>query len=214
MSLRLSIDERGSALLVALLLAALMGAVAAALVTLATTETLIGASYRHAQEVSIGAEAALERALHDLGVIPDWSLVLSAPPANLTSGFDDGASTPRGPDGRPLDLARLTADRQQESDARDGPGVFGADSPQWRLFAHAAPRALLSAPGFDVPLYFVVWVADDESDGDGNASVDSNQRLLVRATAFGAGGARRSVEARIRRAGPGELRLDGWRQIR
>ena len=207
-------SERGSAVLVALLLAMLVAAIAAALVVITTTETLIAASYRHAQEASYGAEAAIERALHDLAAIPDWSTVLAPPPANVTSSFDDRKSTPRGPDGRLLNLAQLTADRQRDSDARDSPTVFGGDTPQWRLFAHARVRDLSSPPGVDLAVYLVVWVADDESDGDGNAAADSNDRILVWAVAFGGGGAKRSVEARVARASSGELRLDGWRIAR
>src|SRR5512134_1341344 len=123
-------DERGVAVLIALLMALLIGAVAAALVALTTTETLISASFRQGREAAYGAEAALERALHDLAPMADWSPVLVAPPANLTSSFDDGDVKPRGPDGRTLDLARLTAERQSESDSRDGPALFGADSPR------------------------------------------------------------------------------------
>ena len=202
----------------ALLMALLVGAIAAALVTLTTTETLIAASYRHGQEASYGAEAALERGLHDLATMPDWSPALSAPPTNVTSGFDDGDVAPRAPDGRTLDLVRLTAERQRASDEHDGPAIFGADSPQWRLYAHASVRALLAspeaAPALDLPLYLVVWIADDESDGDGNPAVDSNGRILVCAMAFGAGGARRSLEARVARTGDGDLQLLAWRDAR
>ena len=201
-------------MVIALLLAALVGAVAAALVALTTTETLISASFRHAQEASYGAEAALERALHDLARMPDWSPALSAPPANLTSSFDDGEVMPRGPDGRTLDLVRLTAERQRDSDARDDPAVFGANTPEWRLFAHAPPRALASAAGLDLPLYLVVWIADDESDGDGNAALDSNGRILIWAVAFGPGGARRALEARIGRSDGGDLRLLACRDVK
>jgi hypothetical protein len=129
---------------------------------------------------------------------------------SLTSSFDDGEALPRAPGGRTLDLAALTAERQRESDQRDGPAVFGADSPEWRLFAHAPLSALLAAPGLDLPLYLVVWIADDESDGDGDPAVDRNGRILVWAVAFGAGGARRSVEARVGRTSGGELQLLGW----
>ena len=106
-----------------------------------------------------------------------------------------------------LDLARLTAERQAESDARAGPDVFGADSPEWRLFAHAPLGALLPGDGFDLPLYLVVWVADDEWDGDGDPAVDSNERILVRAHAFGAGGTRAIGEARVARTGGGDLQI-------
>jgi hypothetical protein len=79
-------------------------------------------------------------------------------------------------------------------------------------------RALLASPeaagGLSLPLYLVVWVADDELDGDGDPALDSNGRILVHATAFGAGGARRSVEARVARTDDGELRLLAWRDVR
>lgn len=200
-------NQRGVAVLMALLMALLVGAIAAVLITLTTTETIISASFRHAREASYGAEAALERALHDLSTMPDWSMALSPPPANVTSTFDDGQSDPRGPDGRRIDLAQLTTERQADSDDRDGPVVPGADRPVWRLFAHAPLRALSAGPGFDLPLYLVVWIADDESDGDGEPTIDSNQQLLVWAFALGIGGGRRAITARIARTAGGDLRL-------
>jgi hypothetical protein len=205
-------NEYGVALVVALLIALLVGAIAAVLVALTTTETLVSASFRHAREASYGAEAAVERGLHDLAAMPDWSPALSAPPANVTSTFVDGVLTTQGPDGRPLDLVQLTSARQAESDARDGPAVFGGDSPQWRLFAHAPIRALPAGPPVDLPLYLAVWVADDESDGDGDPTVDTNGQILVWGGAYGAGRARRSVEARIGRSASGELRVLAWRE--
>lgn len=202
--------QRGVAVLMALLMALLVGAIAAVLITLTTTETIISASFRHAREASYGAEAALERALHDLSTMPDWSMALSPPPVNVTSTLDDGQSYPRGPDGRRIDLAQLTAQRQAES---DGPVVLTADRPVWRLFAHAPLRALSTGQGFDLPLYLVVWIADDESDDDGEPTIDSNQQVLVWAVALGTRGARRSITARIARTGGGDLRLVTRREI-
>ena len=197
-------NERGVAVVMALLMALLVGAIAAALVALDHDRNARSApAIATGTEASYGAEAALERALHDLATMPDWSPALAAPPGNVTSSFDDGAVAPRAPDGRTLDLVRLTRRRQRASDEHDGPAVFGADSPRWRLYAHAlgarAPGVSEAAPGLDLPLYLVVWVADDESDGDGDPAVDSNGRILVCAMAFGAGGARR----RSRPASPG-----------
>jgi hypothetical protein len=206
--------EHGAALVLALLLMVLLGVIGAALITLTTTETMIAASYRHAAEAASGAEAALERALHDLATVPDWSSVLAPPPANLQSTFNDGAVEPRAPDGRLLNLANLTADRQRESDGRDGAAVFGADSPQWRLYAHAPIRDLLPAPRIDLPIYLVVWVADDGMDGDGDGSRDANRTILVHAQAFGSSGARRAVEAAVRRSADGRLTLLGWHRAR
>jgi len=207
-------NDQGVAVIIALLMAVLLGAIAAALVALTTTETLISASFRHSQEASHGAEAALERALHDLATLPDWSAALAAPPVNVTSSFIDGSLFPTAPDGSTLDLTRLTLQRQRESDARDGPDVFGADSPQWRLYAHAPIRNLLLQEGILLPIYVVVWVADDGSDGDGDPTRDANGRIVVRAEAFGSGGARRAVEAAIGKSATGALRLLVWHEAR
>ena len=207
-------NDHGIAVVIALLLALLLGAIAAALIALTTTETTISLSFRHAQEASHGAEAALERALHDLAVMGDWSAALAPPPGNLTSTFNDGETVPLTPAGRSLDLARLTAERQADSDARAGPDLFGADSPEWRLFAHAPMQALLPGAGLDLPLYLVVWVADDEWDGDGDPAVDNNGRILIRAHAFGTGGAERSTEARVGRTGGGDLQIIARREPR
>ena len=207
-------DQRGVAVVIALLMALLISAIAGALVMLTTTETLISTSFRQSDEAAYGAEAALERGLHDLATMPSWSPALTASPANATSSFNDGESRPVAPDGRVLDLARLTAARQRESDEHYRSAVFGADTPQWRLFAHDFVRGLLSGPGLDIPLYLVVWVADDESDGDGNPEIDSNGQILIYAIALGAGGARHSVQARVGRAEAGQIRLLAWRNAR
>ena len=205
--------ERGAALLVAILIVLLLSAAGVALLALTSTETLIGASYRHAQEAAYGAEAAFERALADLETIPDWSAVLRAPPGNVTSSLNDGVPSPRGPDGRFLDLSALTAVRQRQSDARDGPSAFGADAPQWRLFAHAPIQELSSGLPADPPLYLMVWVADDGMDGDGEGESDSNGRVMVFAQAIGSGGTRRAVEGLIGRH-EALVTVLAWRRVR
>lgn len=200
--------ERGSALVIVLLLALLVGVLAGALITVATTETLISAAHRQVQEASHGADAALERALLDLARLPDWSVVLAAPPGNVLSTFHDGAATPTGPDGRRIDLAALTGARQRESDARDR-AAFGLDSPQWRLFAHA-PIQDLAPSVLRLPLYLVVWVADDGMDGDGDPGRDANGRIAVHAAAFGSARTRRRAEAVVERTAEGVVRLRSW----
>jgi hypothetical protein len=207
-------DDRGAAVVIALLMMILLAIVGAALVTLTNTETLISASYRHAHEASYAAEAALERALLDLDVISDWSTVVAVPPGNARSGLDDGAGSPRAPDGRTLNLAALTSERQRESDDRDGLAVFGADAPQWRLFGHAPIQDLLGASEPSPPAYLLVWVADDGMDGDGDPSRDANGRIVVYAQALGSGGSRRAVEAAVGRSGNGALTMLGWHRAR
>jgi hypothetical protein len=208
------VGEGGAALVIALLIAFLLGAIGAALVTLTSTETLISASFGQAQETSYAAEAALDRALHDLATVPDWSLVLAPPPGNILSTFVDGTMSPRAPDGRTLDLARLTLNRQRESDTRAGADAFGANAPAWRLYAHAPLDTLLPPPRFPIPVYLVVWVADDGYDGDGDPTRDSNDSILIRAEGFGSGAAHRAYEARVARTAEGTVRLLAWHEIR
>jgi hypothetical protein len=194
--------EKGAALIIALLVAVLLGALAAGAITIAMTDTLIADSHRAAHEAACASEAALDRALHDLAALADWSLALAPPPANVVSTFNDGRTVASAPDGRRLDLIRLTVDRQADSDSRDGPFLAPADRPQWRLYAHA-PIADLPVDGpAGPPAYLIVWVADD-ADGDGDPLADGNSQVLVRAEAYGIG-ARRGVEAAIRR-GPGAV---------
>ena len=204
------LNERGAAVVIALVITMLLAVLGAGMLTLTTTETMIAASYRHAQEASYGAEAALERAMTDLATIADWSVVVATP--NVMSSLNDGASSVRLPDGLVVSVAALSADRQRESDDISGPAMYRADNPQWRLFAHAPIEDLLSSPATAPPLYLLVWVADDGSDGDGDPTRDANGRVIVHAEARGAGGARRGVEAVITRSGNGVLRVLGWQR--
>ncbi len=214
MTVRCVANERGAALLVAILLATLLGVVGAGLVALTTSETALGASFRHVHEVTYGAEAGVELALHDLASVADWSSVLAVPPANRTSTFVDASAAPTLPDGRTVDLASLTRLRQRESDARDGPDLFGLDSPQWRLYVHVALGDVFPPPRPFVPVYVVVWVADDGVDGDGDPSLDANRILLIRSEAFGSGSARRAIEVSVRRSLEGALQVLTWREAR
>jgi hypothetical protein len=204
------VDSRGGAVVLALMIVALLALLGAGLLTLADAEVAIASGYRHAQEASHGAEAAAERAMSDLQGLPDWSVVLAAPPGNTVSSFNDGRSSVSVPGARVSSLSALTAELQRESDARIGPAVYGADAPQWRLFAHATLQDLLPASASSPPLYLVVWVADDGSDGDGDPERDANGRVMLRAVAFGTSGARRSVEVSVARTGNGVLKLTGW----
>ena len=205
-------SETGAALLLALAAAALITAVAASLVVSASIETTIVGSARAAQEVFYAADAALERTLHDLAVAPDWSPALALPPA-LVASFNDGVSVAKAPDGRQLSMSALTMERQAVSAVRYGPGVFGADTPAWRMFGHAPLAAVLPGGLLAQPGYVLVWVADYGLDGDGNAAHDANGQLLVYVDAYGVAGARRGLEAAVARAGPG-VRLLAWKDTR
>jgi hypothetical protein len=173
----------------------LLGTLAAALVLVVTTDTMVSANHRAAQQTLYAADAAIERASGILAALGDWSLVPGTD-AGVGPDFDDGATAPRLPGGGTLDLGRLTAQRQADSDATYVPG---ANQPVWRLFAHAELGRLLPRDDVVPPIYLVVWIADDPDDGDGDPLRDANGALIIRSEAFGPQGARRRVEVTLAR---------------
>jgi Tfp pilus assembly protein PilX len=190
--------QRGVALLSVLMVTALLGTVAAALVFVVTIESMTSGNHRLAQTSIYAADAALERAIGDLGSLADWGAV----PATATvaaSDFFDGDPAPRLPDGTVLDLAKLAADRQAESDAIYAPT---ANRPVWHVFGRAALSTLLPENAASNSAYLVVWVADDGDDGDGDPLRDSDGVVMLRAEAFGPSGARRRIDAVVARPRP------------
>jgi hypothetical protein len=194
--------ERGTALLCALLITALLATLGAALVIVVTAETLVGAHYRMSQQGLYAAEAGVERAIGELRRLSTWQGTPAHGSSSSSADFNDGSLAPALADGTVLDLAQLTAARQAESD------VFYAntpDRPEWRLFAHASLERMIADDAGTAPPYVVVWIADDPDDLDGNPGRDSNDVLIVRSQVFGVGGVRQSVEATIAR----QSALDG-----
>lgn len=204
--------QNGTALVCALMVTALLGTLGAALVFLVTTESLISANHRDAQEALYMADAGVERAMADLRTLEDWQAVPGTAAGTATPDFRDGAIIPRLSDGTILDLARLTAERQADSNARYG---AGANRPVWRLFAHAPASRLLPAGVISSLTYIVIWIADDVEDGDGDPMRDSNDVLVVHAEAFGLRGVRRRVEATLARENVQrtEVRMICWREV-
>jgi hypothetical protein len=201
-------------LLLALLTCALLGAMAATVLVSTSADLLITGSQRASLEAMYAVEAGMERAVGEIATVADWSTLLAAPPANVIASFDDGAAAAKAPDGRPLAFVGLTASRQAASDTVYGPPAFGADSPVWRLYAHAAldrilPPGLIAPPG-----YVMIWVADDGGDGDGDPQRDTNGQLLIYADAYGASSARRGLEVSVGRASSGGIRVFSWKDPR
>jgi len=161
-------------------------------------------------------------------LVADWDQVLAG---GVTSTFSDGPVGPRVlPNGSRLDLAQATAQVNcgkpmcsvADMDAVTVERPWGANNPQWQLYAHGNLDSL-SAPGsIDSRLYVIVWVADDPLENDGQPLVDGDTSngvnpgdglLQLLAHAYGPAGARRVVEATMRRAG---LRVGviSWREVR
>ncbi|MBA2303432.1 MAG: pilus assembly PilX N-terminal domain-containing protein [Acidobacteria bacterium] len=213
-------DERGTALLIAIMLVLMFAAIGAAVSIASRTEMLIAANFRQSREALYAAEGAMALAVRDLGGIADWSAVLSgAVASSFTDGAAIGTRTLPGGDTVALCCAApsLTADLQQRA---HGDRSWGVDTPQWLLFAWGPASGWLPAGRVDSPIYVAVWVADDTADNDGNPAADSNGLIELHAQALAPGGGRRVVEvlaARQNLSGgapiPG-LRILSWRDVR
>ena len=151
-------NERGSALLIAVLSTSLLTTLGLGMILTSVTETMIGANFRDAQRMLYAADAGVELSLHELMRASDWNPVLGG-----LVGAGAGPGWP-GPVTPTPDLTNRTARLQRETDR-----LFGTDAnrPVWRLYGHAPVAALL--PAGAVPgrihafarVHVSAWVADD-----------------------------------------------------
>jgi hypothetical protein len=111
-----------------------------------------------------------------------------------------------------IDPEHLTAELQQSA---YGGVLWGANTPQWRLFMHGAFAADLAANGVPDHVYVLVWVSDDIEDNDGNPAIDNNGIVVVRARALGLRGSQCDAQAVVARTdSAGVLRRTSWRRVR
>lgn len=207
--------ECGLALIVTLLAMLLLSAVGAALVLTASADALIAEHAGASADAAYAAEAAMERTLAELRVVPDFTAVLGgAIGSAFTDGPASGARTV--PGGGTVDLdevvhhancARASACSDAEMDAVTADRPWGSRNPRWRLFSYG-PLDNDAASGWSgFPVYVVVLVADDPLDADGAPDQDGLPAgaganagagmLLVRADAFGRRDAHRIVEVTL-----------------
>ncbi len=202
-------DDRGFALVIAVLAVALLSALGLALALVTSTEMLIAANYASAHELLYAAEAGLEIAEQELRRTPDWNVVLAgaiqspwietwSPTANEATNIANC--------GKPT--ACTAADMDETSDLRP----WGANNPRWQLFASGPLNGN----------YVVAWVSDDAAENDGDPLRDGVTAdnpgagiVAVRSEAFGAGGGHKVIESTLRRSGVGDgiTRLS-WTEIR
>src|SRR5687767_6607853 len=133
--------EEGTALVIALMAVLLLSALGAAVIMVTNTETMISSNYRNSQEALYAADAAVERVVQDLLMSPRWNDILGG---TTRSAFVDGGMTVEKnlPGGGVMRLDTATAQLQAESDAQ---AAWGANNPQWRLFAWGPIASI--APG-------------------------------------------------------------------
>ena len=198
-------SEQGTALIIALMAMMLLTALGAAVVMVSNTETRIAANYRNSQEALYAADAALERVVQDLLLIPRWNDILGG---TAQSGFVDGGMTASKtiPGGGTMTLccgtATATAQLQAETDTLN---LWGVNNPQWKLFAWGPLEDMLPNHQIDSPMYVAVWVADDPAETDNNPATDGNGTLTLHAEAVGPSGTRKVIEVTVARTSSTEI---------
>jgi hypothetical protein len=206
-------DERGVALIVALMSLLLLTALGLALVLTTSTETMIASNFSTGQEGLYAADAGVERAMQDLLTVPDWNTILAG---TTTSAFIDGA--PSGyrslPGGNTLDLTqvvnmanceKLTGCSAGDMDAVTLHRPWGANNPRWQLYAYGDMNNMIPTGTINSPFYVVVMVADDASEIDDDPTKDANGVLTMRAEAFGPGNSHKVIEVTLARTDATEL---------
>jgi hypothetical protein len=193
--------EEGTALVIALMAMLLLTALGAAVVMVTNTETSISANYKNSQEALYAADAAVERVVQDLLMVPRWNDILDG---TSQSAFVDGSMSASKslPGGGVITLSTATVQLQSDSDAV---ATWGANNPQWRLFAWGPIADMLPGDAIDSPMYVAVWIADDPAEADGNPAADTNGTLTLHAEAFGPAGTRKTIEVTVGRTSSTEI---------
>jgi hypothetical protein len=203
-------NQDGSALIIALMAMMLLTALGAAAVMISNTETKIAGNFRDSEEALYAADAAAERVVQDLLLIPRWNDILNG---TTQSSFADGDSTSQItlPGGGLVTLCcgANTATGQLQADT-DTLNLWGANNPQWKLFAWGPLSDLLPNNTIDSSMYVAVWIADDPADGtggviDGDPLSDVNGTLTLHAEALGPGGTRKVIEVTVARTSSTEI---------
>jgi Tfp pilus assembly protein PilX len=213
-------NERGVAMIIALMAMSLMIALGTALMLTTTTETKIVQNFRNSSESLYAADAGLERALDDMLTIPDWNYLLSG---SSKSALVDGAPTGTRTlaDGSVLNLAEVlnmaNCQKTTTCSATDLTAVtverpWGPNNPTWQLFAYGPLNTVLPQGGINSPYYVIVMVGDDPSENDGDPLHDGVSQtnpgsgvLAMRAEAFGPRGSHKVVELTVARTDTTEL---------
>jgi hypothetical protein len=206
-------SEEGTALIIALLSMMLLTALGATVIMVSNTENQIAANYQNSQEALYAADAAAERVVQDLLMIPRWNDILGG---SAKSAFVDGTVTglktlPNGgrvtlcDNGTGFSCATspmtATGQLQQETDTAN---LWGTNNPRWVLFAWG-PLGDILPNSIQSSMYVAVWIADDPAEIDGNPAADVNGTLTVHAEAYGPSGTRKVVEVTVARTASTEI---------
>ena len=227
-------SARGIALVLAILVTSFLTAIGLGLALVVMMDRLATGNLRGSVAMLYAADAVIELAARDLSLLEDWNAALSG---QARSTFTDGE--PSGvrviPGGGTVDLVATTnqlncgrqascSDAQLDATTRERP--WGPNNARWRLFAYG-PMSNIAQFARPADGYLLVWVADDPREQDGDAMSDAvpdeagHGVLRLRAEAYGAGGARRVLEAElVRRCLPEaggcrpRSRVQSWLELR
>jgi hypothetical protein len=199
--------DGGSALVVVLLLGVLLAAVGTSTALVADIEIMVASNHRDALGVRYAAEGAADFVVQELALLPDWTPVLNGGRRSVLAG---PVVLPLSAGGTAVDAAVLTSSLQQDS---YGSGVWAANTPRWRLFAHGVLGADLPFAGLPGDTFALVWVADDITESDGDPSTDDNGVVVVRARAMGPRRSQADVQVVVARVAPGIVRRVSMRLV-
>lgn len=192
-------DDRGSAIIIALLATVLLTALGVGLILLTNTEAAIASNFASGNETLYAADAAIERVMQDVLLVPRWNDMLSGAEQ---SAFIDDSTTPTLPSGQQINLTSLTAELQADTDTQD---FWGDNDPVWHLFAYGPLSDMAGTGSTQARTYVAVWIADDPSENDGDPSSDANGVLTVLAKAWGPNGSLRTVECTVAKTDATEI---------
>lgn len=222
---RLARDERGMALILALMTLLLITALGLGVMVTTTGETTIATNFRDSNEARYGADAGIERVMQDLLSVPDWNTILQG---TTQSPFIDGppSGTRTMPNGATINLTQATnlancgktttcSDADMNAYSSERP--WGVNNPRWSLFAYGPASDLIETGTVLSPFYIVVWVGDDPSETDNNPRVDGGAFvppatanpgsgiISLRAVAYGPGGTQQVIETTVARTDTTEI---------
>ena len=190
----------------------LLTALGAAVVMVSNTETMIAGNYRNSQEALYAADAAVERVVQDLLMVPRWNDILAGTVQSSLHRRRDDRDRRRCPAAarwcsaaapipRPAQLQ--ADDRHAEPVGRQQPAVAAV-----RLGAahrHAAATSRSTARCTSPSGLPTIRRTRRRSDPDGNPLADANGTLTLHAEAFGPAGTRKVIEVTVARTSSTEI---------
>ena len=211
--------DAGAAIVMVVMAIGLVAALSISLLLTSSSDVMVAAAFRNQRAGLYAADAMIERAMIEIAAAPDWTALTAG---TAQSSFVDGPSGVRTlDDGTAIDLAEVicmagchkkTACTAADLHAVSAERPWGANNPDWRLYAHGWLRDML--PGEIESSWYVVLMVGEHPLHIGTA-------LLIRAEAFGLRRAHTVVELETARGGDDSDYNDGipprllsWREVR